>query len=127
MAGYVAAYQREGFRQSLGDPTGWTLNETDQQFGALVYRRGDEVAVVPNVPYNQPVAWRIKEARWQAERQRERVATLKADPFPKPWASHDIKSAEESAARMDALADVMEQTGKHHTINPQTGEFEPTW
>src|SRR3546814_17512052 len=45
---YCPAYKREGFRQSLGDREGWVLDEGDKVSGALVYRQGDEVAVVPN-------------------------------------------------------------------------------
>jgi hypothetical protein len=124
---YVAAYQREGFRQSLGNPEGWELDETDKQFGALVYRRGSEIVVVPNVPYNQPVTWRIEATRWQAARARERAAKLRADPFMKPWDAHTISESERNAERLERLAETMERTGKAHSICPVTGDFVPDW
>lgn len=109
--GYVPAYLREGFRQCLGDPDGWTL-QSESQSGCLVYRRGDETAVVPNIWYNQPVAWRIKAMEFAAERARERAAALRADPFPKAWAADDIRRQEEQARRLDGLAREMARTGK---------------
>src|SRR3546814_5907167 len=101
---YCPAYKREGFRQSLGDREGWVLDEGDKVSGALVYRKGDEVAVVPNIWYNQPVEWRIEAMLWQAERARNSAERLRKDPFLKDYDRHKIKDHERTASRLEALA-----------------------
>lgn len=109
---YCPAYKREGFRQSLGDREGWVLDEGDKVSGALVYRKGDEVAVVPNIWYNQPVEWRIEAMLWQAERARNSAERLRKDPFLKDYDRHKIKDHERTASRLEALAAEMQTTGK---------------
>ena len=109
---YCPAYKREGFRQSLGPREGWVLDETDKVFGALVYRKGDDVAVVPDIWYNQPVEWRIKAMLWQAERSRARADKMRNDPFLKDYDRHRIEDAEKTAVRLEELAAKMQATGE---------------
>jgi hypothetical protein len=100
------------FRQGLQDIDEWSLLDGDKTSGVLTYRKGDEVAVVPNIWYNQPVERRIEAMLWYAARERERIVTLQSDPFPKPWLDSMIASAERSAARLENLAEQMRATGK---------------
>lgn len=112
---HIPAYQRPGFRQSLGDPEGWILDEEDSRGGSLTYRKGDEIAVVPSIWYNQPVAWRVKAMLYYAERADKSAAVKDAEaasPSGKPWHAAEAAKARADAARLRGLADEMERTGK---------------
>jgi hypothetical protein len=62
-------------------PDGGVLIEGDNKTRTLTYRAPDgEIFVVPNVGYNQPLAWRIRTMQWQIERCRERAKGLAAQP-----------------------------------------------
>lgn len=107
-----ASPKPEHFRQSLGDPIGWRLVEGDKTTGTLRYQKGEEIAVVPNIWYNQPVVWRIQAMLWNADRARERIDTLCSDPFPKPWHNQKIASAQAQVKSLEGLAEQMKATGK---------------
>src|SRR3546814_18170025 len=119
---YCPAYKREGFRQSLGDREGWVLDEGDKVSGALVYRKGEEVAVVPNIWYNQPVEWRIEAMIWPAERARNSAERLGKKPFLKDYDRKKTKDLECTATSLDALAAEMKTTrqiiAQHHHTKP---------
>lgn len=66
----------------LVGPPSVMIEPRDKFASHLVYRRpdGSEV-VVPNVPHNQPIPWRVEYLRWQAERSRDRARSLRGLPF----------------------------------------------
>jgi hypothetical protein len=102
-----------------------TLRKQNKWPGHLVYRYldTDDVVIVPNCWYNQPVAWRVAHMRWHAARYREQHAALeKAGVAVDEPGRGTFYSAEEArqdrlrglltmAARMEELANTMEATG----------------
>jgi len=115
---HVPGYAEINFQQGL-DGDGWELDLTatgGRNAARLLYRRGNEWATVPNMPYNQPAVWRIDALRWQADRADERANRLEADPFPKAWDASTIRSARAMATRLREDADELERTGNGRTI-----------
>lgn len=93
--------------------------------GSLVYRLTDtnEDIIVPNIWYNQPVAWRVAHLRWQARQQRDYHAKLVArgvaakEPgrgtfySAEEYRQDNMRQAQAMAERLEALAGEMERTG----------------
>ncbi len=74
----------------------------DRHARILVYRRPDGAeVVVPNVHYNQPMAWRVEHLRWQAEQCRKRAHY------------HQTRTgAEKLAAEMTEQAELLERRAR---------------
>jgi hypothetical protein len=83
----------------------------------------DEIAIVPNIWYNQPVEWRIEFFRWDIKRRQDHVNRLEAEgvrsPVPgrlhffTPEEARQASMREERAtiARLEAIVAEMVRTG----------------
>lgn len=124
---HVPGYAEIHFQQAL-DGDGWELDPNPpippglspfarSVFGdTLFYRRGDEWATVPNLPYNQPAEWRISALLWQAERCDESAARADQEAERQPWRAHDAKRSREQAERLRREADRLQHEGNGRTI-----------
>ena len=124
---HVPGYAEIHFQQGL-DGDGWELDESPEipaglsPFarsvfgGSLVYRRGDEWATVPNLPYNQPAEWQAKALRWQAERCDENAAKQDELAMREPWRAADARYNRKQAESLRAEAERLEREGNGKTV-----------
>lgn len=102
---------RCSFAQSM--PEDGVLIEGDQKKSSrLVYRAPDgEIFVVPNIWYNQPIAWRIDHLKWLIERARSRARFLRATDKSLQLA----KELEEQAIRLEGELAELSQLGERRS------------
>lgn len=124
---HVPGYAEINFQQGL-DGDGWELDQEPDLIGkpgsfsrrimgqSLVYRRGNEWASVPNMPYNQPAEWRVKSLLWEAERCEEGAARHDAAAEREPWRAHDAEYNRKQAERLREEAARLQREGNGKTI-----------
>lgn len=106
---YLAAYQDPDFAQGLAPDVAWLLIG-DAYFGALRYvdPMSGRQAVVPNLPYNQPPAWRAKAFRYYADVAEKGAGRLESQSFPKSWELSSAARQREQAADLRRQADELD-------------------
>ena len=98
---------RCSFAQSK--PDGSVLVDGDNRSRKLVYRAPDgEIFAVPNVRYNQPIAWQTESTRWYAAQCRERAAVLRSHGDKLMRMTADEMEAQ--ATKLDSMASEMEDS-----------------
>lgn len=70
-----------------------------------------EEFLVPNIWYNQSVAWRIRSMEFNAERARERARQIRKDKTHSWWRTDEQDAINQSKGLL-SLAEAMRRTGK---------------
>lgn len=124
---HVPGYAEIHFQQGL-DGDGWELDESPElppglspfarsvMGGSLVYRRGDEWATVPNLPYNHPAEWQIRALEWQATRCDENAAKQDEMAEREPWRRADAAYNRKQAAGLREEAERLRKEGNGRTV-----------
>ena len=100
------------FAQNIPDRDNWVLVRSDIHSGSLIYQHGEtsQRICVPNIWYNQPVAWRVDSMRFYAQRAAECAERTRASVTP--WAETEARKADRRQRDLLALAKEMEATRK---------------